>query len=417
MKSPNPQDYNGSISFPIINNDSPIQSSSTILNDIGSSNYTSLQIPSIDPTKEIQKQNKSSKNKKLSVRKKFKLIDVDLNNNKNVSDIKIVSSIKKRKDITPSIDPITNVKIKKVKLNGDRILFPFIKFDNNSCAFDSLLGLIYQFHKDNFEIMNYIDINIMTSLKIIFKLIEDIKFVDAQNQFINLLIASQISDSKIGNFKDILMFIEKLFANLPNEHKLKINNTYKCENNRCPIKKDSSKNNDQFYFLLDSSLIDYRDISNGLLESLLGRYTIHNRDDGICECNSTKRKNNKKEYRFEDLNILEYIPSLFVINIEAINMINSEENKEFDSKFIEENYQFTFNNKLIKIELIAIIFLENNSHFTIAYKNPKFKNDYFSNWSYYDDINTNFREYFALNLQFKSLISSNRKPIFLFYKT
>ena len=48
---------------------------------------------------------------------------------------------------------------------------------------------------------------------------------------------------------------------------------------------------------------------------------------------------------------------------------------------------------------------------------PKFKNETFSNWSYYDDIYTNFREYFALNLQFKSLISSNRKPILLFYKT
>ena len=44
-------------------------------------------------------------------------------------------------------------------------------------------------------------------------------------------------------------------------------------------------------------------------------------------------KNTKKEYHFEDLNILEYFPSLFVINIEFINMINSEENKEFDSKY------------------------------------------------------------------------------------
>ena len=66
----------------------------------------------MNPTKEIQKQNKSSKNKKLSVRKKFKLIGVDLDNNKNVSDIEIVSSINKLKNITPSIDPITNVKIK-----------------------------------------------------------------------------------------------------------------------------------------------------------------------------------------------------------------------------------------------------------------------------------------------------------------
>ena len=37
---------------------------------------------------------------------------------------------------------------------------------------------------------------------------------------------------------------------------------------------------------------------------------------------------------FEDLHILEYIPNLFVINIESISMINREENKEFENKFI-----------------------------------------------------------------------------------
>ena len=75
--------------------------------------------------------------------------------------MRIISSIKKRKDITSSINPITEVKIKKNKFN----------------------------------------------------------------------------DHIIGKFKDVLIFIEKLFANLPNEHKLKIKNTYTCDNYRSSIKK------------------------------------------------------------------------------------------------------------------------------------------------------------------------------------
>ena len=86
---------------------------------------------------------------------------------------------------------------------------------------------------------------------------------------------------KIGKFKDILMFIESLFANPTNKHKLKIKNTYTLENRSCPIKKTGPKIMTNFNFLLDSSLIDYWDTLNWLLGDLLGRYSIHNRDNGI----------------------------------------------------------------------------------------------------------------------------------------
>ena len=111
------------------------------------------------------------------------------------------------------------------------------------------------------------------------------------------------------------------------------------------------------------------------------------------------------------------IPEYLIFNLESL--ISNEPSKIIAPQVmhykIETMFEFVFEKIKYNYGLISMLLFEDENHFTLYYKNPKFEGRRYNGWFYYNDLAGYVQEE-TINLDLNSLIQKRRVSLLLVYK-
>lgn len=324
--------------------------------------------------------------------------------------------------------------LKKNKLNfKDVDLFPFLLCISKSCKYDSILGLLYFVYKDFPD-----SLTPQGSRKDLEKILNfmDNDIYEAREYFKSFLISrgdTQTSFSATKLLKELLKTDYKDFN-------ISFSSNTECTNKNC--KTISSMNEEITISTLEEINTDApRDPSIGVIKNyLLPQMSLVTTND--CGCNRNRRAARSAysvTYKSTTTYRVKNLPKIMLINLENfykevcdfkfdqkeanLNVTNINTNSLMGLNF-EEQLLIKHSDKEYIYSLKGIVYLE-DSHFTLAYKNPQFIKEKYYGWTYHNGStkqlqnngqfvgNVRTFEGFCLNLV--SLILTKKLPFILLY--
>ena len=342
-------------------------------------------------------------------------------------------STKKRQRNTPKPqDKYPDPKLKEAK-KSEANLFPFIRINSNSCAYDCVLALLYFLHKEFPDAMR--SVAPRKGLARVFQKIDNQAFVEAQNDFIKYARMNG-HQNVLGNFTSVTDLLVKVLGSNFKSFWTVFEKKNSCTNKNC--KYTSNENQFTRSVIKDYSIEDIRDVGRGVLKNFFLRYMVNYADSSDCACNESHGKNkqrNSEQHQFTTEEKLINLPTNLLICLEDLftydNNLQNENNKHgniegilregiSDRLAIEDELTFEVNDVIIDAQLKSVIYFQNSNHYTLAYKGAYYNNSGFKGWCFYDDMSPLNEDAFVtafpdFSLDLQNLIQERKVPIALLY--
>ena len=337
-------------------------------------------------------------------------------------------STKKKRKAWSNLNPEQEfgLSLQRSHLN-DNILFPFITLSAYSCRYDATLSLLYFLYKENAQSLQ--SNNSSKSMTQIFEKIDAEDFSGAQQAFIKYGLENghRSNNQVFGSAADLLQKCLNNFSSF----QITYEREKKCPNNCKYIYKSTFNDS-----IVNHSVEDSRNADKSILKNFLIRYCIHYSQTETCGCNSfrkpTRSNSNKSEFIATFSTKITNLPQYLVLALDdlyeaddsrASRRTNSLLKPQVAENFeIEQDLHFESERITVNAKLQAVIYFVNDNHYTIAYRNPRFKDRLFVGWSYYDsspisDFNAQaaVKRFPNFHLDLNSLIGENKIPVILVY--
>ena len=188
-----------------------------------------------------------------------------------------------------------------------------------------------------------------------------------------------------------------------------------CTNNKCKYAHPETTVNEGPY--LSFHFEDNVEGKNcGVLETFLTKNYIDFTYNEFCSCNNDLPNYNAATNICTIQKKLKVLPKYIIFSMESLYDEQMKLKTYLGKSKIEKDYEFEFDNKKVRFDLISIIFYVNNNHFTTAFKAPIYEGKEYKEWVYYDDLEGNVVEELNFSTDMEKFFSINQIPMLLVYK-